>query len=49
MAARFNLNPIGWAIELIKDSKDSEELVENPTSLPGSQRSLHSSSTTDEY
>jgi hypothetical protein len=28
MAARFNLNPIGWAIELIKDSKDREELLE---------------------
>lgn len=30
MAARFNLNPLGWADELIKGPKDIEESVEQP-------------------
>jgi hypothetical protein len=51
MAAGFDLNPEGWADGLAEGSIHTEEfsVVETPKSLPSSQRSQNSSSTTDEY
>jgi hypothetical protein len=33
VAEQFNLNPLGWADELVKDSNDMEDLVEEPNEL----------------